>query len=271
MIILAARPAVGKTTLALNIALNVANNKLNPKNVAFFSLEMSPEQLMSKIYSTISGVEASKLKNVKFLTNDEWIKIANAKINHIDKLNLFIDDTGSATLRTLIWKAKRLHKQKKLDLIIVDYLQLITTDNLNKNDNRQIEVSKVSRSLKLLAKELNIPIIALSQLSRDVEKRQDKEPMLSDLRESGAIEQDADIVAFLHREDYYNSGKRNNLNKENEDSDLKDIAITKLIIAKNRSGPTTDVEFIFKKSIGKFFDKKELFDTYNNQIKNDFN
>ncbi|KKB26812.1 Replicative DNA helicase [Mycoplasmopsis meleagridis] len=271
LIILAARPAVGKTTLALNIALNVANNKLNPKNVAFFSLEMSPEQLMSKIYSTISGVEASKLKNVKFLTNDEWIKIANAKINHIDKLNLFIDDTGSATLRTLIWKAKRLHKQKKLDLIIVDYLQLITTDNLNKNDNRQIEVSKVSRSLKLLAKELNIPIIALSQLSRDVEKRQDKEPMLSDLRESGAIEQDADIVAFLHREDYYNSGKRNNLNKENEDSDLKDIAITKLIIAKNRSGPTTDVEFIFKKSIGKFFDKKELFDTYNNQIKNDFN
>ncbi|MEA4115587.1 replicative DNA helicase [Mycoplasma sp. 744] len=256
LMIIAARPAMGKTAFALNIAINVAKS-FNKKNVAFFSFEMSPEQLMSRVYSILSNVSTSKLKNAKDISDLEWVQIANVKSKQIDKLNLFIDDSGSSTLRTLVWKCRRWHKLNKLDLIVIDYLQLISLDNTKKSDNRQNEVATISRTLKLLAKELNIPIIALSQLSREVEKRQDKQPMLADLRESGAIEQDADIVAFLYRENYYNKAT---------DWSNK-FSPTKLIVAKNRSGPLKDIDLTFDMPIGKFIDEKDFLnsDTSNNK------
>ncbi|WP_029512838.1 replicative DNA helicase [Mycoplasmopsis iners] len=257
LIILAARPAMGKTAYALNIALNVAKSHFSkfqtnsPKNVAFFSFEMSPEQLMGRIYGIFSEVEGSKLKNAKFLTDNDMARIEKAKVQ-IDNLNLFIDDSGSTTLRTLVWKCRRLHTLKKLDLIVIDYLQLIATDKGEKFDSRQNEVAKISRTLKLLAKELNIPIIALSQLSREVEKRNDKRPMLSDLKESGAIEQDADIVLFLYRDNYYKKDP-----KEQDPNSTYDFTETELIVAKNRNGATVDIELLFNMPVGKFIDPSE--------------
>lgn len=251
LIILAARPAMGKTAFALNIALNVANGlkKDNSKNVAFFSLEMSPEQLMGRIYGIKANIATSKLKYAKNLDEFEILKIQNAKYQQIDNLNLFIDDSGAITLNNLVWKCRRLHKIKPLDLIVIDYLQLINLDNKKSSENRQAEVAKISRSLKLLAKELNIPIIALSQLSRDVEKREDKKPMLADLRESGAIEQDADIVMFLYRENYYQKKKDSQFSASNYQSEP---TIIDLIIAKNRNGANAEIKLLFDMSTGKF-------------------
>ncbi|VEU77026.1 replicative DNA helicase [Mycoplasmopsis columbina] len=256
LIILAARPAMGKTAFALNIALNVAKYAPikdgidNNKNVAFFSLEMSPEQLMGRIYGATTNIPASKLKEAKFLTDHEILKIQNLKLHQIDKLNLFIDDSGTTTLNTLIWKCRRLHKIKPLDLIVIDYLQLINVDNKSRGDSRQNEVATISRSLKLLAKELNIPIIALSQLSRDVEKRENKKPMLADLRESGAIEQDADIVMFLYRENYYKKAKK----VETNPSEMynSEPTIVDLIVAKNRSGSNAEIKLLFDMPTGRF-------------------
>ncbi|MGY5139499.1 replicative DNA helicase [Mycoplasmopsis gallinarum] len=254
LIILGARPAMGKTALALNIALNVAERK--DERVILFSFEMSPDQLMSRIYSNIANIPSQKLKKASTLTDDEMLKINAAKRVKIDRLNLYIDDSTNTDLKTLIWKCHRLHKIQPISLIVIDYLQLINVDNNNANrsENRQQEVAKISRSLKLLAKDLNVPILALSQLSRKVEEREDKKPMISDLRESGAIDQDADVIMFLYRESYYkHSNKKSNPDNLYENNfDAGDQV--DLLIRKNRSGPTADIPLRFKMSVSRFED-----------------
>ncbi|MGL5357709.1 MAG: replicative DNA helicase [Metamycoplasmataceae bacterium] len=242
LIIIAARPSMGKTAFALNIAINISKRK----NVAFFSLEMPAEQLVSRIVSHFSNINTNKLRRVKNISNDDWTKLFYAK-KTISDLNLFIDDSPSLKLEELIWKARRLKRSDKLDLIIIDYLQLIPVSSSNYGENRQQEVSKISRLLKQLARELEVPVIALSQLSRRVEQREDKTPLMSDLRESGAIEQDADIIAFIFREEYYNK------NEENKN----DLQETNIIISKHRNGPTGRIDLIFNPSLGQFSDKKE--------------
>ncbi len=239
LIILAARPSVGKTAFALNIAMNVLLH--SNKSVAFFSLEMPAEQLMQRMLSAISFVNNYKFKEPDKLTRDEKENILIA-LNKIKGKNLFIDDSGSIKLNEIIWKSKRLKEKNQLDLIIIDYMQLIPVDT-KYSGNRQQEVSKISRSLKQLARELNVPIIALSQLNRRVEERESKKPMMSDLRESGSIEQDADIIAFLYRDDYYN---------KNDEDKPKDKHITELNIAKHRNGAIGTIEFLFDSSTGKF-------------------
>ena len=226
LILLAARPGMGKTSMAMNIALNVA--KKTEKTVAIFSLEMSREQLASRILSAEAFVENQRLKTGE-LRESDWEKIA-AAVTVLNKINILMDDNPMLTAADMNAKCRRLDN---LGLVVVDYLQLMTSaGNLNRRgggENRQQVVSDISRMLKIMAKELNVPVICLSQLSRANEKRDDKRPMLSDLRESGAIEQDADIVLFLYRDDYYN-----------EDSDKHNIA--ECIIAKNRHGETGKVE-----------------------------
>lgn len=239
LIILAARPSVGKTAFALNLATNVMT--IHRKNVAFFSLEMPAEQLVQRMLASLSFVDSYKLKHTSKLTEKDKEKILEAQ-DKIKSINFFIDDSGSIKLDEIIWKSRKQKELDKLDLIIIDYLQLIPTNS--SGDNRQQEVSKISRSLKQLARELGVPIIALSQLNRRVETREDKKPMMSDLRESGAIEQDADIIAFLYREDYYDKDK----NFENK------IQLTELNIAKHRNGAIGTIELSFNQAIGKFSD-----------------
>lgn len=252
LIIIAARPAMGKTAFALNIAINAA---IAGKKVAFFSMEMSGLQLMSRIFSSVSEVPGDKLKKPQYISNVEWMRISSAKNSVIDHMDLFIDDSTSSKLNELKWKAQRLHQTSGVDLIVVDYLQLLVTGEKS-NDNRQNEVAKISRSLKQLARELDIPIIALSQLSRNVETREDKRPLMSDLRESGSIEQDADIVMFLFREGYYNKHKKNqeeqNINYNNNNYELGEP--TELIIGKHRNGATGTIKLRFQMSISKFSD-----------------
>ncbi|TNK82760.1 replicative DNA helicase [Mycoplasmopsis pullorum] len=243
LIILAARPAMGKTAFALNICVNAA---LSNRRVAFFSLEMSNIQLMSRIFSIVSGVEGNKLKKASLLDSQDWTRLSIAKQTKIDQMNFFIDDSSSSKIAEIAWKARRLKKLHNIDLIVVDYLQLMTGSSRS-NDNRQNEVSKISRTLKELSRELEIPIIALSQLSRSVEQREDKRPILSDLRESGSIEQDADMVMFLYRNDYYQK-------KQNERISDEIGSETDLIIAKHRSGPTGSIKLRFNMSISRFSD-----------------
>ena len=243
LIILAARPSVGKTAFALNLAANAMI--MQNHHVAFFSLEMPAEQLIQRLLSMVSFVDNYKLKHNSKLTDRDKDKLLEAQ-NKIENLHFFIDDSGSIRLDEIIWKS---HKQKQLgqlDLIIIDYLQLIPTNS--NSDNRQQEVSKISRSLKQLARELNVPIIALSQLNRRVEMREEKKPMMSDLRESGAIEQDADIIAFLFREDYYNKDKT---------SEKPTVQIVELNIAKHRNGSVGVIELSFNPAIGRFFDNSQ--------------
>ncbi|MBU4689969.1 replicative DNA helicase [Mycoplasma zalophidermidis] len=256
LLILAARPGIGKTALALNIAVNVARskNKVTKRNrrVAFFSLEMSPKQLMGRIYSFMSGVDQYKLKKPQLLTDDEILKINATKNNWIDRLNLFIDNTYENELQTLLWKCRRLHKVEPIDLIVVDYLQLISSTTKGRGgENRQLEITRISRSLKTLSLELNVPILVLSQLNRQTETREDKRPMLADLRESGSIENDADIVMFLYRENYYNS-KNKDIEVENESKNIGEV--TELILAKHRNGQTGKIGLRFLPHIGKFTD-----------------
>lgn len=242
LIILAARPSVGKTAFALNLALNAM--KIENRAVAFFSLEMPAKQLMQRLLSTISGVFNNKLKSNKEgnkLSERDKEAIFEAQ-EKIKKMKLFIDDSASIKLDEIIWKSRKQKEKNQLDLIIIDYLQLIPTNGVT--DNRQQEVSKISRSLKQLARELNVPIIALSQLNRRVELREEKKPLMSDLRESGAIEQDADIIAFLFREEYYSKDKE----KKNN------IQITELIIAKHRNGSIGNINLSFLPSLGLFQD-----------------
>ena len=224
LILLAARPGMGKTSLALNIALNVA--KAENKTVAVFSLEMSREQLTTRLLSTEALVENTRLRT-GLLRETDWDKIAGAA-GVLNRLDIRIDDNPLLSVADMNAKCRRLDN---LALVVVDYLQLMVSANGNGrgNENRQQVVSDMSRMLKIMAKELNVPVICLSQLSRANEKRDDKRPMLSDLRESGAIEQDADIVMFLYRDDYYN-----------EDSEKHNIA--ECIVAKNRHGETGKVE-----------------------------
>lgn len=237
-IIIAARPAMGKTAFALNLATHIAMSQ--DKAVALFNLEMSAEQLAQRIISSLGQLEGYKLKTGNLLNND-WKRV-NEAVSQLSNTNMVIDDTPGITIGEIRAKCRRLASSEKgLSLVIIDYLQLISGGK-NYGANRQQEVSDISRSLKTLAMELGVPVIALSQLSRSVEGREDKRPLMSDLRESGSIEQDADIVMFLYRDDYYNKESRT------EDNN----SISELIIGKHRSGPTGTIELLFKKNTSTF-------------------
>lgn len=248
-IILAARPSMGKTALALNIASNVAlkaHKKMGgePRSVAIFSLEMSKEQLVNRMLCAEGQIDSSRLR-VGEMSSDDWARLWGA-CDALSKAKVYIDDTPGITAMDMRSRARRLKAEHGLDLIVVDYLQLMQgSGKRNNSGDRQQEVSEISRSLKALARELNVPVIALSQLSRSVEARTVKRPMLSDLRESGSLEQDADIVAFLYREDYYN--------KETENKD-----ITELIIAKHRNGAVDTVNLFFQKQYTKFLNMAKM-------------
>ena len=234
LIIIAARPAMGKTAFVLNLATHVA---LQGGTVAFFSLEMPREQLMHRIFCAEGQIEATHLARGE-LDDAEWERLVKVA-DRMMKTNLYFDDTSSTTVLDIRSRARRLKAEHGLDLIAIDYLQLIQAPG--RVENRTLAVAEMTRSLKILARELNVPIVVLSQLSRATEGRSDKRPMLSDLRESGSIEQDADIVMFLYREDYYNQ-------------DTENANITELSIAKHRNGATDTVKLYFQKEYTRFRD-----------------
>ena len=236
LILIAARPAMGKTAFSLNLVQNAALK--GDASVAVFSLEMSKEQLVQRMLSAQSNVELSKIKTGNLGASD-WPRIIDA-LSVLSEANIFIDDTPGIKISEIRSKCRRLKIEKGLDLILIDYLQLMEGEG--KNENRQQEIAKISRSLKILAKELDCPVVALSQLSRSPELRKDHRPILSDLRESGSIEQDADIVMFLYRDEYYH-----------DDSEKKNIG--EVIIAKNRHGETGNVELVWFGQVQKFADK----------------
>lgn len=236
LILVAARPSMGKTAFTLNIASYCG---LHNNTVAFFSLEMSKEQLMQRMLCSEGGIDASRLRTGQ-LDEGEWNHLVETA-DRLSRAPIFIDDTAGITVMELRSKARRLKAEHGLDLIVIDYLQLMQGRPNRNGDNRQQEISEISRSLKALARELDVPVIALSQLSRSVESRQIKKPMLSDLRESGSLEQDADIVMFLYREDYY-------------DKDTENKNITEVIIAKHRNGPVDSISLFFQKEFTKFRD-----------------
>lgn len=242
-IIIAARPAMGKTAFALNLATNVAMN--NKKGVALFNMEMGAEQLVNRMISSLGQVEAKKLTTGN-LQNQDWKRVGEA-ISQLSETKLYMDDTPGITIGEIRSKCRRLaNSEEGLCLVVIDYLQLISS-SVNYGGNRQQEVSDISRSLKMMAMELKVPVIALAQLSRSVEARENKRPIMSDLRESGSIEQDADIVAFLYRDDYYN-----------KESEKKDIA--EVIIAKQRGGSTGTVELLWMGNYTKFVNLEKRFD-----------
>lgn len=232
-ILIAARPSMGKTSFALNIAQNAA--LLTGLPVAIFSLEMSKEQLVTRLICSTANIDSQKLRTGN-LDEEDWMKLA-AAMTPLSKAPIYIDDTPGVTVMDIRAKARRLKLEKGLGLVMIDYLQLM--QGRGRAENRQQEISEISRSLKSLARELNVPVITLSQLSRAPETRSDHRPVLSDLRESGAIEQDADIVMFLYRDDYYH-----------KDSEKKNIA--EVIIAKHRNGPTGVVELLWLAQYTKF-------------------
>lgn len=234
LVILAGRPSMGKTAISLPIAANAA---ASGSTVGFFSLEMSAEQLILRLLSSESGIGHHNIRNAT-ITSDEWVELTNVAAR-LAEMKLFIDDTAMLNLMDLRSKARKLKAEHNLQMLVIDYLQLI--HGSGKYDSRHQEVSEISRSLKALAKELNIPIIALSQLSRAVDSRMDKRPMLSDLRESGAIEQDADVIMFLYRDVVYNPETEN-------------PALSELIIGKQRNGPTGTVYLHFARELTKFED-----------------
>jgi replicative DNA helicase len=242
LIIVAARPSVGKTAFALNIAQNVATK--TEENVAIFSLEMGAEQLVMRMLCAEGNINAQNLRTGS-LTDEDWRKLTMA-MGSLSNAGIYIDDTPGIRVGDIRSKCRRLKQEQGLGMIMIDYLQLIQ-GNGRSGENRQQEVSEISRSLKALARELEVPVIALSQLSRGVEQRQDKRPMMSDIRESGSIEQDADIVAFLYRDDYYD--------KESENKNIIEI-----IIAKQRNGPTGTVSLAFVKEYNKFVNLERRFD-----------
>jgi replicative DNA helicase len=242
LIIVGARPSVGKTAFALNISQNVATK--TGENVAIFSLEMGAEQLVMRMLCAEGNIDAQRLRTGS-LTDEDWGKLTMA-MGSLSNAGIFIDDTPGVRVNDIRAKCRRLKQEHGLGMILIDYLQLILGSGRS-GENRQQEVSEISRSLKQLARELQVPIIALSQLSRGVEQRQDKRPMMSDIRESGSIEQDADIVAFLYRDDYYD--------KESENKNIIEI-----IIAKQRNGPTGTVSLAFVKEYNKFVNLERRFD-----------
>jgi replicative DNA helicase len=236
LIVLAARPSMGKTALAINIAENVALKEGLP--VAVFSMEMGASQLAIRIVGSIGRIDQGRLRTGK-LHDDEWPRLAEA-VEKLRTVSLSIDETPGLTPSELRASARRLSRNcGKLGLIVVDYLQLMSGSSGGDGDNRATELGEISRGLKMLAKELQCPVIALSQLNRGVEQRTDKRPMMSDLRESGAIEQDADVIMFIYRDDYYNK-------------DSKDPGVAEIIIGKQRNGPTGTVKLTFLKPITKF-------------------
>jgi replicative DNA helicase len=241
LIIIAARPSVGKTALALNIAQNVAVKKNVP--VAFFSLEMSKEQLAQRILCSEAEIDAIRLKTAS-LPDSGWKKLTKA-LSKLSEAQFFIDDSAAITSMEIRAKARRLKAEHGLGLVIIDYMQLMS--GRSRVENRVQEISEIARSLKTLARELDIPVIALSQLSRAVEQRNDRIPRLSDLRESGEIEQTADLVIFIHRDDYYNPASE----KAN---------VAEIIIAKQRNGPTGTIELVFRKEIAKFVPKESRYE-----------
>ena len=242
LILVAARPAMGKSAFALNIATNAAVRGNTP--VAIFSLEMSKEQLVNRILCSEAMVDSNKVRTGK-LEDEDWGKLAEA-IGPPSETGIYIDDTPGISVMEIRAKCRKLKLEKNIGLVVIDYLQLVQGSN-KRNASREQEISEISRSLKILAKELNVPVIALSQLSRAVEQRPDHRPMLSDLRESGAIEQDADIVMFLYRDDYYN-----------EDSEKKNVA--EVIIAKHRGGSTGTVDLGWLGSYTKFVNLERRYD-----------
>lgn len=242
LIIVGARPSVGKTAFALNIAQNVAVK--TGENVAIFSLEMGAEQLVMRMLCAEGNIDAQRLRTGS-LTDDDWGKLTMA-MGSLSNAGIYIDDTPGVRISDIRSKCRRLAQEHGLGMILIDYLQLILGSGRS-GENRQQEVSEISRSLKQLARELKVPVIALSQLSRGVEQRQDKRPMMSDIRESGSIEQDADIVAFLYREDYYD--------KESENKNIIEI-----IIAKQRNGPVGSVQLAFVKEYNKFVNLETRYD-----------
>ncbi|GMB09780.1 primary replicative DNA helicase [Thermolongibacillus altinsuensis] len=244
-IIVAARPSVGKTAFALNIAQNVATK--TGENVAIFSLEMGAQQLVMRMLCAEGNINAQNLRTGK-LTTEDWAKLTMA-MGSLSNAGIYIDDTPNIRVSEIRAKCRRLKQEQGLGMVLIDYLQLIQGSGRNR-ENRQQEVSEISRSLKALARELDVPVIALSQLSRSVEQRQDKRPMMSDLRESGSIEQDADIVAFLYRDDYY-------------DKDSENKNIIEIIIAKQRNGPVGTVQLAFIKEYNKFVNLERRFDETN--------
>ncbi|RBP04985.1 replicative DNA helicase [Rossellomorea aquimaris] len=242
LIIVGARPSMGKTAFALNIAQNVAIKA--KENVAIFSLEMGAEQLVMRMLCAEGNINAQNLRTGD-LTDEDWRKLTMA-MGSLSNAGIFIDDTPGIKVGEIRSKCRRLAQEQGLGMILIDYLQLIQ-GNGRSGENRQQEVSEISRSLKGLARELEVPVIALSQLSRGVEQRQDKRPMMSDIRESGSIEQDADIVAFLYREDYY-------------DKEAENKNIIEIIIAKQRNGPVGNVSLAFVKEYNKFVNLERRFD-----------
>ena len=245
LVLIAARPAMGKTAFALNIATNAAVRANVP--VAIFSLEMSKEQLVNRILCSEAMVDSNKVRTGK-LEEDDWNKLAGS-IGPLSDAEIYIDDTPGISITEIRAKCRKLKLEKNIGMVVIDYLQLVQGSN-KRNGSREQEISEISRSLKILAKEIGVPVIALSQLSRAAEQRPDHRPMLSDLRESGAIEQDADIVMFLYRDDYYN-----------KDSEKKDIA--EVIIAKHRGGSTGTVELLWLGSYTKFVNLEKRFEDYN--------
>lgn len=241
LIIVAARPSVGKTAFALNIAQNVATK--TDENVAIFSLEMGADQLVMRMLCAEGNIDAQNLRTGN-LTAEDWGKLTMA-MGSLSNAGIYIDDTPGIRVGDIRAKCRRLKQDSGLGMVLIDYLQLIQGNG--RTDNRQQEVSEISRSLKELARELKVPVIALSQLSRGVEQRQDKRPMMSDIRESGSIEQDADIVAFLYRDDYYD--------KETENKNIIEI-----IIAKQRNGPVGTAQLAFVKEYNKFVNLERRFD-----------
>jgi replicative DNA helicase len=237
LIVLAARPSMGKTALAINIAEHVALNEGLP--VAVFSMEMGASQLAIRIVGSIGRIDQQRLRTGK-LNQEEWPRLTEA-IEKLRNVSLHIDETPSLTPMELRANARRLARTcGKLGLIVVDYLQLMSGNTSSNNgDNRATEIGEISRGLKMLAKELQCPVIALSQLNRSVETRTDKRPMMSDLRESGAIEQDADVIMFIYRDDYYNK-------------DSKEPGVAEIIIGKHRNGPTGTVKLAFLKPLTRF-------------------
>lgn len=237
LVILAARPSMGKTALALNIAAHAATNGLT---VGVFSLEMGAEQLTLRLLSTESNISHHNIRNAT-ITSEEWVELTNVAAR-LAQRKLFIDDTAGLDIMSLRAKARQLKKQQNVDFLVIDYLQLLHSGR--RHENRHQEVSEISRSLKALAKEIGVPILALSQLSRAVDSRMDKRPMLSDLRESGAIEQDADVIMFLYRDVIYNP-------------DTEQPASAELIVGKQRNGPTGMVHLTFLKELTKFEEAHE--------------
>ena len=234
LVLIAARPAMGKSAFAINIAANAALRAKTP--VIIFSLEMSKEQVVSRILSSEAMVDSNKIRTGK-IEEDDWGKLAGS-LGSLSEAEIYIDDTPGISITEIRAKCRKLKLEKDIGLVVIDYLQLIQGTG-KRNSSREQEISEISRSLKILAKELDVPVIALSQLSRAAEARPDHRPMLSDLRESGAIEQDADIVMFLYRDDYYN-----------QDSEKKNIA--EVIIAKHRAGATGTVELLWLSNFTKF-------------------